>query len=209
MATMLITGGHGALGSVVVEYAASAGWKTITPTVDEYDLRQPTDVLKLAGTLPADLRAVVHLVGGIAAGAPLEATSEADVHLMIDLNYRTAVNVLRATLPLLQAHGGSIVTIGAQVVMHPVVDKAVYASTKAAVAALTRAVAEEGRAYGVRANCILPSIIRTDANLEWADAETARDFVTPQEIASTIVDLCRHDCGINGALIPMYGNIPC
>ncbi len=208
MPHMLITGAYGGLGRYVAEAATQAGWTLITPRSTEVDLRSHDAMQAFAGSLPDDLRAVVHLVGGITAGKTVEETAPEDVAAMFELNVTTTFNVLLATLPMLKHHGGSVVTIGARDVLHPLGNRAAYASSKAAVASLTQVIAEEGRAHGVRANCILPGIIRTEANLSWADDATVALMVAPEQIAATIVDLCRDSNAVSGAIIPMYGGFP-
>ncbi|MBU3742251.1 MAG: SDR family NAD(P)-dependent oxidoreductase [Candidatus Kapabacteria bacterium] len=208
MATMLITGGHGGLGQAVVKAARADGWTVLAPTSAELDLRSAAAVDAYAQTLPNDLGAVVHLVGGIRAGSAVDTTPHDDVVAMFDLNVMTTFHVVGATMARLRTNRGCIVTIGARDVLHPQSNRAAYASSKAAVVTLTQVLAEEGRPDGVRANCIVPSIIRTEANLEWADLATAELMVTPEQIASTIVDLCRPTSAVSGAVIPMYGGFP-
>lgn len=98
-------------------------------------------------------------------------------------------------------------TIGAQSVLHPVPNRAAYSAAKSAVVSLTQSVAEEGRAHGIRANCILPSIINTPANREWGSPEEIQKWVTPEAIARTIADLLAPTNDVNGAVIPMYGRL--
>lgn len=206
MPTMLITGSTGGLGRVVVAHAQAAGWNVFAVNHDHGDLGDENVVQQLISQIPAELTAVVHLVGGIVAGKPLDETKQSDLEGMLRLNVATTFNVLRATIPLLRSNGGgSIVTIGAQAVVHPVPDRSLYAASKAAVVSLSRSVAEEGRADGIRCNCILPSVIRTEANLAWAEGAMADEWVTPEQIALTILHLCSPDCGVSGAVIPMYG----
>lgn len=206
MPTMLITGATGGLGIVVAEHARLAAWNVFAIGQEHGDLANDAVVQRLIPEIPQDLSAVVHLVGGIEAGKPLDQTTPSELEHMLHLNVTTTFNVLRATIPLLRSQGGgSIVTIGAQSVVHPVPNKSLYAASKAAVVSLARSVAEEGREYGIRSNCILPSVIRTEANLSWAEGSMADEWVTPEQIASTILHLCSHQCSINGAVIPMYG----
>jgi NAD(P)-dependent dehydrogenase (short-subunit alcohol dehydrogenase family) len=206
MPTMLITGAAGGLGRVVVAQAQAAGWNLFAVNHDHGDLGDENVVQQLISQIPTDLSAVVHLVGGIVAGKPLDETKQSDLEHMLRLNVTTTYNVLQTTIPLLRSNGGgSIVTIGAQSVVHPVPNRSLYAASKAAVVSLSRSVAEEGRADGIRCNCILPSVIRTEANLAWAEGMMADEWVTSEQIASTILHLCSPDCGVSGAVIPMYG----
>jgi NAD(P)-dependent dehydrogenase (short-subunit alcohol dehydrogenase family) len=194
---------------VVANQARTAGWNVFAVNHEHGDLADESVLLRLVPEIPQDLSAVVHLVGGIIAGKPLDQTVPSDLEHMLRLNVTTTFNVLRATIPILRSNGGgSIVTIGAQSVVHPVPNRSLYAASKSAVVSLTQSVAEEGRSDGIRCNCILPSVIRTEANLAWAEGSMADEWVTPEQIASTILHLCSPECGISGAVIPMFGRGP-
>lgn len=202
---MLITGASGGLGRCVVDVACRHGWAVLTPTSAQVDVTSEHAVMQYVHEACTELHAVVHLVGGIDAGKSIHETLADDVERMLTLNVRSTFNIMRATIPLLRLHGGSIVTVAARDVLHPMPNRAAYASSKAAVVALTMVAAEEGRGTGIRANCIAPSIIRTDDNLAWADEATAHMMVDPMQIAGAIVDLCRPDNPTSGAVLPMYG----
>lgn len=223
MPTVVITGASGALGSVVVQHLLAASWTVVAVDlgfrdgkgledqgviVRQVDLTNADATAAAMQDLPGDTRGLVHLAGGIASGKPMQDTPASDVERMFTLNTFTFFNVARAVMPALIKAGGSIVSIGAQSVLHPTSNRSAYASSKAAVAALTLALAEEGRLNGVRANCILPSIIRTPANLEWAEGNAADAWVKPEEIASTIAHLLNPACNVSASLIPIYGQIP-
>ncbi|MCX6139946.1 MAG: SDR family NAD(P)-dependent oxidoreductase [Candidatus Kapabacteria bacterium] len=206
MSSMVITGASGGLGRVVVTHMRSVGWTVYPLDRADGDLASESDVQRMFTKIPPDVSALVHLAGGIVAGKPLEEISLEELHTMFATNLVSTFNVMRNVLPLFKAHsGGSIVTIGAQAFHHPVPSRAAYAAAKSGVVSLTQSVAEEGRLHNIRANCILPSIIRTAANLEWAQGDEAEAWVTPEQIAETIAHLCSPACAINGAVIPIYG----
>ena len=94
--------------------------------------------------------------------------------LLYRVNLRSAVSTSRAALPhLLKRGGGRIVNIGAGAAAKAGAGMGAYAASKAGVAKLTEALAEELKDKGVTVNAILPSIIDTPANR--ADMPTA-DF---------------------------------
>jgi 3-oxoacyl-[acyl-carrier protein] reductase len=73
---------------------------------------------------------------------------------------------------------------------------------------LIQSLAEEGREHGIRANAILPSIIHTPANLEWASEEEAAKWPTREDVGKVIGDLIDQRSPVTGAVIPLYGKIP-
>ncbi|MFN4908129.1 MAG: SDR family NAD(P)-dependent oxidoreductase [Bacteroidota bacterium] len=202
--TVLLTGARGQLGRVVSSYLTERGTVVIPADRDVVDLSSADDTQRFVARAAPYLNGVVHLVGGIRAGAPIESTSPDDVESMMQLNLVTTFNVMRAAIPhLVKNGGGSIVTIGAKAVLQPEANRAAYAAVKAAVVSLTLSAAEEGRASGVRANCIVPDVIRTAANLEWGSPDQASTWVEPDEIASVIHGLMEPSCAITGTVIPM------
>jgi NAD(P)-dependent dehydrogenase (short-subunit alcohol dehydrogenase family) len=224
MPTLILTGATGNLGSVVSLYFLERGWKVHASCMNSSDaLRLPShpncsysvgnladekDVVMLFDAT-SDIRAVVHLVGGIKAGEPIATTSTETFENMILLNVRTAFLVLREALRILQPSGGAIVTIGAKSALHPEVNKSAYSAAKSAVINLTLTAAEEGKPYGIRANCIIPGIILTPANLEWATNGEQQNWTPPEDIAAAIFALCSDTGkGISGAILPMYGKLP-
>lgn len=202
--TVLLTGAGGQLGTIVNEYLSARGCDVVAADRAVVDLSNADDCVQFIAQRASAAIGIVHLVGGINAGRPITDTSPADVDAMLQLNLVTTFNVLRGAIPVLIANGGgSIVTIGAKAVLQPDVNRSAYAASKAAVVSLTLSAAEEGRPHGVRANCIVPDVIRTAANLEWGSAEQISTWVHPQEIASTIFDLLQPESAITGTVIPM------
>ncbi|MBU3698985.1 MAG: SDR family oxidoreductase [Candidatus Kapabacteria bacterium] len=203
--TVLLTGAGGQLGQVVAAYLTERSIDVIAADRDRVDLSNPADCERFVHDHASSIHAVVHLVGGIRAGQAIAETSPDDVAAMMDLNFITTFNVLRAAIrQLISNGGGSIVTVGAKAVLQPEANRAAYAAAKAAVVSLTLSAAEEGREHGIRANCIIPDVIRTPANLEWGTPEQSRTWVDPSEIASVIYDLIQPTCAISAAVIPMF-----
>jgi NAD(P)-dependent dehydrogenase (short-subunit alcohol dehydrogenase family) len=125
------------------------------------------------------------------------------------MNLRTAVSASQAALPhLLAGGGGRIVNVGAGAAARAGVGMGAYAASKAGVARLTEALAEELKDRGVTVNAVLPSIIDTAANrAEMPNADFSR-WVKPERIADLIVFLLSdHASAITGALIPISGRV--
>lgn len=127
---------------------------------------------------------------------------------MFNVNVRTAVNAVRAALPLMSSTNARIVNIGAAGAIKAAAGMGAYAASKAGVAKLTESLADELKDRGVTVNAVLPSIIDTPVNR--ADMPTA-DFdrwVKPEQIADLIVFLLSdRSSAITGALIPITGRV--
>jgi 2-keto-3-deoxy-L-fuconate dehydrogenase len=114
---------------------------------------------------------LLNAAGFVHHGTILEC-SDADWDFSFDLNVKSMHRTIRAFLPpMLEAGRGSIVNISSAAgVFKAAPNRYVYAATKAAVAALTRAVAADFVAKGIRCNCICPGTIETPSMLGRAAA---------------------------------------
>lgn len=83
---------------------------------------------------------------------------------------------------------------------------AAYAASKAAVAAITLALAEEVAEEGVWVNAVVPSTMATEANRRaWPNADHAR-WPKLDEVAATIAFLASPQNAVTrAALVPVYG----
>jgi NAD(P)-dependent dehydrogenase (short-subunit alcohol dehydrogenase family) len=134
--------------------------------------------------------AFVHLAGGFGADGPVAASDLALLDRMLAVNLRTAFVATRAFLPLLRAGRGAIVYFASAAALPGASGSgtAAYAASKAGVLALMRAVADEERGAGVRANAVAPIAIRTGDNVR-AMGDDAR-YVEREDVAHTVRWLC-------------------
>ena len=114
---------------------------------------------------------LLNAAGFVHHGTVLECSDE-DWDFSFDLNVKSMHRTIRAFLPgMLEQGGGSIVNISSAAgVFKAAPNRYVYGATKAAVAALTRAVAADFITKGIRCNCICPGTIETPSMLERAAA---------------------------------------
>ena len=104
--------------------------------------------------------------------------------------------------------GGRIVNVAARPALEwrSGANMAAYAASKAAVAALTAALAQEVAAKNVLVNAVAPSIIDTPANRRaMPDADHA-SWPKPEAIAEIICHLASPANQVaRGAIVPVYG----
>jgi len=114
-------------------------------------------------------------------------TEERDFDFSFDLNVKSAYRMIRAVLPgMIAGGGGSIVnmsSVAGSVIAVP--NRFVYGASKAAVIGLTKSVAQDFVAHGVRCNAICPGTVQSPSLDErlaaTGDADKARDaFVARQ-----------------------------
>jgi NAD(P)-dependent dehydrogenase (short-subunit alcohol dehydrogenase family) len=233
MATIVVTGAAGALGSVLCRHLVARGDRVAAIDMPRSEerlraLREelgeailPLAVDVTSGEAWAEVRArierelgppegAVLVAGGWRGGAPFHAEPDDAVwRAMVDTNLETAERSLRALLPgMVARRRGSVVVIGSRAVERPWTSAgaAAYAATKAAVVALAQAIAAEVIEHGVRVNAVLPSVIDTAANRgAMPDADPSR-WVSPASLAGVIGFLLSDDArDVSGAAIPVYG----
>lgn len=149
------------------------------------------------------------LVGGWAGGRDVEDSDDVRFERMIDLNLRTSFYAARAALPhLREAEWGRIIMIGSRSAIDTPGGQAGYNVAKAGVIALARSIAQEVGDSKITSNAVLPSLIDTPAFREAIPFADYVSWPTPGEIAAVIDFLASPDSGvINGAMIPVYGNV--
>jgi NAD(P)-dependent dehydrogenase (short-subunit alcohol dehydrogenase family) len=213
---VLITGANGGLGSAVTRRFSDDG-----ATVIGID-RHWHDKMPFA-TISADLTtaegcnamveqalqhgpidALVHLVGGFSGGTSIADTSDQVWDLMINTNLRIAFLTIRAVLkPMIAAGSGRIVAIGARAAEEPAPNFAAYAVSKAAILALIKNVAAEGKDLGITANAVLPGTMDTPLNRKAMPNADVSKWVQPADVAKAIA--CLLGTEVSGAAIPIYG----
>jgi NAD(P)-dependent dehydrogenase (short-subunit alcohol dehydrogenase family) len=152
---------------------------------------------------------LAHLVGAWRGGTDLAASDRATLDQMIAVNLTTAFCICRAVLPIMRVQRfGRIMTFGSRTSFRPGRGQAAYTAAKAAVLALTQSLAEEVKAEGITANCLIPSVIDTPANRKAMPQADPATWVRPEHLAELMVMLAS-DAGaaITGAAIPVYGRV--
>ncbi|SDD62890.1 NAD(P)-dependent dehydrogenase, short-chain alcohol dehydrogenase family [Massilia sp. PDC64] len=222
---IVITGGFGALGRAVATRLVAAGARVAL--LDRAPVAQaglPDVALALggvelgeeAGCQAAYAQVVgalgaVHGVVNVAGGftwETVEGGTLASWDRMYETNVRTAVVSCRAALPYLLANGGSIVNVGAAAAQKAGTGMGAYAASKAGVARLTEALAEELKDRGVTVNAVLPSIIDTPANRADMPGSDFTRWVAPDKLAAVIAFLLSEEASaLTGACIPVNGRV--
>lgn len=157
---------------------------------DLTDVAQVDAMVQQVRTTLGDVDALVCAAGGFGATGPLDAIDPATWQRMLAINLTTALLATRGALPMLRRRRGSIVYFGSVAVLPggTGAGMAAYAAAKSGVLALMRAVAEDERAHGVRANAVAPTSIRTADNV--AAMGDRADYVSREEVAETVRWLC-------------------
>jgi 2-keto-3-deoxy-L-fuconate dehydrogenase len=239
--TAFVTAAGQGMGRATVQAFAAAGAKVIATDVDTAKLSGlDSDQVRTRGLNVLDAAAILdaardagpidilfNCAGVVHQGTLMDAT-EADWSLAFDLNCRSMFRTMQAFLPGMLARGrGSILNMASVASsLKGVPNRFIYSASKAAVIGMTRSVATDYVARGIRCNCLCPGTVGTPSlderiaenaaaagSLEAARAAfVARQPMgrlgTPEEVAALAVYLSGDDAQfITGQSIVIDGGL--
>ncbi len=237
--TLILTGASRGIGHATVKRFSSAGWRVISCSRRPFpedcpweagpedhiqvDLADPDDTLKAIAVMRERLRAQggrLHALVNNAAISPkgeggrrlssLE-TGHSDWLTVFQVNFFAPIMLARGLIEELAAAGGAVVNVSsiAGTRVHPFAGSA-YATSKAALAALTREMAADFAPRGIRVNAISPGEIDTAILSPGTEKLIAgipmQRLGLPEEVARAIYFLCTEQSSyINGAELSIDG----
>lgn len=229
---IILTGGTGALGSAATSWFLERGGICHVPWVHEKDLdRFPhrthervhlyanveltdepaVERFYAAVALHGPLWASIHIAGGFSY-APIETVTKAAFVAQMQQNALTCFLCCREAVKLMLASkaGGRIVNVAARPALEPRTgaNMVPYTASKAAVAAITQALAEEviAKDTNILINAVVPSIMDTPANRQSMPTADHAKWPKVEDVAATISFLASpENTATRGGLIPVYG----
>ena len=207
----LVTGAGSGIGAAIAHALAQAGARVFATDRDPSRAASTADAIRAQGSSAehltldvvseASCAAAARVVGashgaldilinnaGIGHVGTMLTTEGADLDRLYAVNVRGVFNVTKVFLPAMLERGrGSIVNIASVGAVVGIKDRLAYCTTKSAVAGLTRSMALDHAAAGVRVNCICPARVQTpfvEARLrEYPDPEKAyREMCSSQAV---------------------------
>ncbi len=236
----IVTGGGRGIGRDLVLRFASEGITTVALDVNQTDLDSLGAELDALGatssqfvcdiTKFARIEEVVAEVtrrygridilvnnAGVTATGPIETLSEEAWRLCHDVNLTGTFLMTKAVIPIMKSqHSGRIINASSFAAIIPSVAHAAYASSKAAVAHFTRAVAGELGPWDITVNAYAPGMVPTELNhfTERAQSEqdilmdtlTLRRWGSKEDIGNLLCFLASEQASyITGTLIDVSG----
>jgi NAD(P)-dependent dehydrogenase (short-subunit alcohol dehydrogenase family) len=139
--------------------------------------------------------------------APLHEFSQEDFDAMLDVHLRGAFHVVSPAYRIMHKAGyGRVVMTSSNAGTYGTQNIVAYSTCKAGIIGMCNAVAREGAAVGVKANCIMPGAITRLA--EGRDVSHYPPTMTPETVAPVVGWLAHEACSISGELvIAMAGRV--
>ena len=228
---IVITGAAGAVGRVVAQRFVQAGatvalWdqkldslQSLHQQLDPHPLTVAVDLTDpdavdagIVHVLDAYQRidGLVHIAGGFAMPGAAHEGHLNVWHHMLALNatalYITAGKIAQQMLKTQSK--GSITAIVAKAAQRGMKHAAAYSASKAAALRVVESMAEDLKPHGIRVNAVSPSIIDTPANRQSMGEANVHKWVTPDEIAETLLFLASDRASaMTGANLELNGRV--
>jgi len=227
----MITGGTGALGksvtldllragaTVAVPYREESAWRSLQEAAGEHAsrLRGGTADLNISGDVDRFVDSVIEhygrvdflvcVAGGFAAGKSFETEDQAWAN-MLELNLMSVVRMLRPVVPaMIRQDFGRIVTVSSGAILKGGgAGIAAYAVSKGAVLQLTEILAQELREFDIRAHCVMPGTMDTEANRKAMPNADFSKWVKTEDVAKVIHFLLSDDSrAVRSVAVPVLG----
>ncbi|MFJ9431531.1 SDR family NAD(P)-dependent oxidoreductase [Streptomyces sp. NPDC101490] len=239
--TVMITGASSGIGAASAELFAREGARVVLTARREDRLREVVARIEAAGgravavvadvTRAEDMRAAVRTAvgtfGGLDAafnnagwtstGTPMHLMRDDEYDRIMDVNARGVWNAMRAQIPVMLEHGGSIVNTSSVAGVRATGASSPYIAAKHAVIGLSRAAADEYVRHRIRVNALAVGSTRTELMDQvlsdtpalfapFTERAIQQRLADPVEIAQTAAWLCSDRSSFTtGAVIPVDG----
>ncbi|MDA0261059.1 MAG: SDR family NAD(P)-dependent oxidoreductase [Proteobacteria bacterium] len=234
---VVVTGGGSGLGRASANRLARDGFTVavvgrradrLKPRRGESLHPYPCDVAD-RGAVAATIKAIRTDLGGIdvlfnCAGVfrevPLAKTTPEQIDYLIGINLFGTINMTVACAPALKKTKGAIINMSSALTARPYGGISLYCAAKGGIEAYTRALAVELAGFGVRANVILPGLVRSeifvpeggDAKMleaelkQWGKTYPLGRAGEPEDIAGLVSYLASNDAAwVTGVSFPVEG----
>ncbi len=165
--------------------------------VDVTDFPALAGFIERAADRHGGLDILVNNAGGHPPKTPIDEVSVGDFEALLAQNLTSMFVACRAALPSLRIRRGAIVNVGSVVALVGQEGAAAYCATKGAISGMSKSLAIDEAARGVRVNCVCPAAI--DTAMAGNPSEEARALAgslawldrrgTPAEVAEVVAFL--------------------
>jgi NAD(P)-dependent dehydrogenase (short-subunit alcohol dehydrogenase family) len=178
--TAVVAGGAGSIGRVLCRALADRGYRVVVldaaagagqvardagAEARRCDLTDHAAIRDSVSHL-GQIDVLVNSVGSWPRAA-VDAFDPAEWDRVIRLNLSAPMYVIAALLPQLRAARGSVVNLSSTTALRGAPTLIAYSAAKAGLLGLTRSLAVALGPDGVRVNCVLPGVLRTESNADF------------------------------------------
>ena len=174
------------------------------------DVTNDNEIKKLISNIfekYGQIHILVNVVGGYIGGKNIIELDESNWDKMINLNLKTAFLISKNIIPkMIASQYGKLVHISSRTGVKAEGKDSAYAASKAGLIRFVESVSQEVKNFNININCILPTIIDTEANRRAMPSADFTKWIKPEDLSNVILFLCSDDSKIiNGSAIPTYG----
>lgn len=202
--------------AVCDEALAAGAEAAVTVTADVSDVDGAAAVATNATAHFGAVDVLVNVVGGSRPGKTIDELTPNEWDDVISFNLTSTFAMCRAIIPLIRnAGGGSVVNVASGAGLHGMPRNPAYCAAKAGVVGLTKALAIDHAAEGIRVNCVSPGAVltplmlrnRTPDEIEQLGHRSLLGRVAePSELADAIVHLASDRASyVTGTVIEVDG----
>lgn len=241
---VLVTGGANGIGRATAEAFSREGASVVIADIDTHEgeaLAQAlpracfvsTDVMKMADAERA-VQTAVHTYGGldilfsnagIVMYSPIENVTEEHYEREMGVNFKGHVWMCKYAIPVMRKRGGGAIVCTSSVqALSTQTTVPIYAASKAATLAMTKAISMDHAHEGIRVNAILPGSVDTPMlrnaaksltpdNVEgtiasWGRMHPIGRVISAEDVAKLVLFLCSDDAtALTGASYLVDGGL--
>ena len=212
-------GGDASLAEAVVAEIRQAGGEAVANTASVATADGAASLTEQAMDEWGKLDAIV-ANAAILRDKPFDEMTLQDFDDVIDVNLRGVMRVVHPAFKAMKAAGGGrIVTVTSSSGMLGAQHQANYAAAKSGIVGLTRTLALEGMACGIKANVLAPGALGTRMHLAMVEAATfhadadadlvrneqAAALMTPERVSPMVTVLTHRTCPVTGQILCSWG----
>jgi NAD(P)-dependent dehydrogenase (short-subunit alcohol dehydrogenase family) len=215
----VVTGASSGIGAACRRLLEESGTSVVGIDLagdDPVDVTDRAALDAVAATLGDGLDVLVNAAGILTQNLPVDELPVEDFRRNYEVNVIGTVNACQAFGALLRARRGAVVNVASQAALVSLPMQAAYTAAKGAVAALTRSLAIDWAAGGVRVNAVAPGFTLTPMTAAFFENETFTRAATGRiplgrileadEIAAAIAFLASPlASAITGVVLPVDG----